>query len=185
MLKDNLLIAERIIQDAGGELVGRTRFQKIAFLLKLAGFENSFSFEYRHYGPFSEDLAHAIDVAAALGFIIEEERTAEWGGRYCIYKLDKSSLDKSFVQDPERENFVRKAKQIDAVELELAATAAYLFEFEGIGKTIEGNPWDETRRRKPSKASSGRLEHAIEAYKSLCEFKTHTRLPELPQFCNG
>ena len=31
-------IAARIVQDAGGELVGRTRLQKVTYLAQLAGF---------------------------------------------------------------------------------------------------------------------------------------------------
>src|SRR5262245_22141607 len=77
----------RIIQDAGGELVGRTRLQKIAFLTQLAGFANDFVFEYRHYGPYSEDLAQAMEFAVLLGPLQEEEKLADWGGRYSVYKL--------------------------------------------------------------------------------------------------
>ncbi|MCA3642070.1 MAG: hypothetical protein IOC63_09475 [Methylobacterium sp.] len=170
------LAAARIVQDAGGELVGRTRLQKIAFLLRLAGFDEEFSFEYRHYGPFSEDLAQAMDIAAALGPIREEERAADWGGRYSIYKLEKFVAE----SDADRERFVQEAKRIDAVELELAATAAYLFVHEGIGASIAGNPWHETQRRKPSKSDNGRLQRAASAYEHLRRIKTKIALPELP-----
>jgi hypothetical protein len=170
------LAAARIVQDAGGELVGRTRLQKIAFLLGLAGFDDEFSFEYRHYGPFSEDLAQAMEIAAALGPVREEERTADWGGRYSVYKLENTVAE----TDHDRAHFVQEAKRIDAVELELAATAAYLFVHEGIGAAVAGNPWHETQRRKPSKAGSGRLERAAVAYERLRSVKTNKALPTLP-----
>lgn len=174
--RDPYLTAARIVQDAGGELVGRTRLQKIAFLLKLAGFEDEFSFEYRHYGPYSEDLAQAMEIASALGPVKEEERLADWGGRYSIYRLSRD-LGES---DPVRSEFVLKAKKIDAIELELAATAAYLFVNEGIGASVGGNPWQETRRRKPGKAADERLERAASAYEELRKCKTIKPLPELP-----
>lgn len=176
MLRDPRIAAARIVQDAGGELVGRTRLQKIAFLLKLAGFEDDFSFEYRHYGPYSEDLAQAMEIASVLGPIKEDERVADWGGRYSVYTLTDNVEEK----DGEREAFVRKAKEIDAIELELAATAAYLFVYEGIGLQSPGNPWHETRRRKPSKAAGGKLERAESAYQKLRDTRTRKPLPSLP-----
>ena len=170
------LAAARIVRDAGGELVGRTRLQKIAFLMKLAGFEDEFSFEYRHYGPYSEELAQAMEIAVALGPVQEEERQADWGGWYSIYKVN----DDGSASDPDRAAFVRQAKSIDAVELELAATAAYLFVAEGAGGAAGGNPWHETCRRKPNKAADGRLERAAQAYAELRKAKTLKSLPELP-----
>jgi hypothetical protein len=75
---------------------------------------------------------------------------------------------------------VQQAKRIGAVELELAATAAYLFINEEIGAAAGGNPWHETRRRKPSKAAGGRLERAARAYDELSRFTTAKPLPQLP-----
>lgn len=168
--------AARIVQDAGGELVGRTRLQKIAFLMQLAGFGSEFKFEYRHYGPYSEDLAQAMEIAVALGPVKEEERTADWGGRYSIYTTTLHAEN----ADRNRSEFIQQAKHIDAVELELAATAAYLFCIEGIGKEKQGNPWLETKRRKPSKSEEGRLERAFQAYNRLKSALTLASLPELP-----
>src|SRR5580704_14775506 len=83
-------IAARIVQDAGGELVGRARLQKVTYLAQLAGFGDDFDFEYRHYGPFSEDLARGMDIATLLGAVKEIERQADWGGRYSIYSVSKA-----------------------------------------------------------------------------------------------
>ena len=147
--RDPHIAATQIICDAGGELVGRTRLQKVTYLAQLAGFGQEFDFEYRHYGPFSEDLARGMEIAAALGPVKEEEQQAGWGGRYSIYTLRKP-------------------------------TAAFLFIQEGIGNGKPGNPWHETRLRKPDKSSDGRLERAAAAYEKLRALPTPTRLPELP-----
>lgn len=177
-LRDPYRAAVRIVQDAGGELVGRTRLQKIAYLLSLAGFSEDFSFEYRHYGPFSEELAQAIEIAAILGPVKEEEKKADWGGRYSVYTLrDDVVVDQ---KDDTRSAFVQKAKRINAIELELAATAAYLFVAEGFDAKSKVNPWHETRRRKPNKAAEGRLERAVEAYDNLRHSNTKVPLPSLP-----
>ena len=46
--------------------MGRTRLQKVAYLTQLAGFAGDFPFEYRHYGPYSEELAEATEIAVGL-----------------------------------------------------------------------------------------------------------------------
>ena len=174
--RDAHLRAARIICDAGGALVGRTRLQKVSYLTELAGFPGGFEFEYRHYGPFSDDLASAMEIATGLGLVEEEERRAEWGGRYSIYRsTDRTppSNDNSQVQ------FVTAAAKIGAIELELAATAAFLYADEGIGRNRSGDPWAETARRKPDKAGDGRLERAKTAYRRLRALSTPEPLPPI------
>lgn len=168
--KERERVAE-IVRDAGGQIVGRTRLQKVAYLLELTGLGSGFEFEYRHYGPYSESLFDAAQTANAFGLLIEEERTAKWGGHYSIYSIT-DSVDKSV--DECRFNFASRAAQVGAVELELAATAAYLFAVEHFS-----DPWAETVRRKPEKAAEGRLEKAREAYRSLLEFHTPKPLPQI------
>ena len=48
-----------IVRDAGSRIVGRTRLQKVAYLLSVTGLEDGLPFVYKHYGPYSEDLATA------------------------------------------------------------------------------------------------------------------------------
>lgn len=170
--RDPHLIATRIIQDAGGKLVGRTRLQKVAYLMQLAGFGDEFDFEYRHYGPFSEDLARGMDIAVAFGDVEETEKQADWGGRYSVFSLRDGAAHPS---DARRAAFVQKAKEINAVELELAATAAFLSIVEKVP-----DPWGETKRRKPEKARDGRLERARDAYDALRRLNTPATLPALP-----
>lgn len=150
--------AAEIVRDAGGRVVGRTKLQKVAYLLELTGLGAGFSFEYRHYGPYSEDLADAVRMAVAFNLISEEERMADWGGMYSIYAYSGSSKS----QRDQRAAFAQKAASFGAIELELAATAAYL-------KKVEGShdPWEDTKRLKPEKATSSRLNAAKQAYKDL------------------
>jgi hypothetical protein len=168
--RDPHLIAARIVQDAGGELIGRTRLQKVAYLTQLAGFANDFRFEYHHYGPFSDDLARGMEIASALGQVREEENQAAWGGRYSIYRTVGAATSPT---EP-RSAFVRAAAKIGAIELELAATAAFLAKEEGLA-----DPWAETARRKPEKAGHGRLAQAQQAYLRL-RAETGDKLPALP-----
>jgi len=163
--------AAGIVRDAGGKIVGRTKLQKVAYLLELAGLGTGFPFEYRHYGPYSEELAEAIKLADAFGLITEDERLADWGGMYSIYTAtnDAGERDRGL-----RARFAESASQIGAVELELAATAAYL-------SAVERNlqPWEETKRLKPEKATPQRLHAARQAYEKLRRMPVPRPLPNI------
>jgi uncharacterized protein len=150
--------AADIVRDAGGRIVGRTKLQKISYLLELCGLGDGFQFEYRHYGPYSEDLAEAIKVAGAFGLITEEERQADWGGTYSIYL----STNQPRTHSSPRVQLAKAAAQIGAVELELAATAAYLCVVE---KSTD--PWAEVKKLKPEKATPSRLSAAKAGYRGL------------------
>ena len=165
--------AAQIVREAGGRLVGRTRLQKIAFLTQLAGFAHDFPFEYRHYGPYSEELAEAMEIAVGLDFVDEEEKQSASGAWYSIY------LSASAETETDRTRFVAAAAKIGAIELELAATAAFLFAEEGYGRKREGDPWKITALRKRSKATRARLKGAKEAYAKLLRIDTPRPLPPI------
>ncbi|MCP4380798.1 MAG: hypothetical protein GY798_05150 [Hyphomicrobiales bacterium] len=159
-----------IVRDAGGSVVGRTRLQKIGFFFEAAGVGSGFPFQYRHYGPFSERLADASQHAAALGLITEEESVANWGGRYSTF-VTQISADPG--ADPVRIGLAQEMVNADAVELELAATAAFL------ASENFADPWDETARRKPVKAEAGRLQRARRLYRRLLQIETPRPLPAI------
>ncbi|MGO4447339.1 hypothetical protein AB4Y96_00310 [Phyllobacterium sp. TAF24] len=158
MSKAKALKAAAIVQDAGGHIVGRTRLQKVAYLLVASGLEEDFSFSYKHYGPYSDDLAAFASDANLLGFIKETEKKASWGGVYSVFDIANFTEGNG---SPDREPLAKLAASADAIELELAATALYLAK-EGII-----DPWGETERRKPDKSTEGRLERAKILYRRL------------------
>lgn len=105
----------------------------------------------------------------------ETEHAAKWGGTYSIFK----ATDKAGPPDNGlRARFAKELTKIDAILLELAATAAYL-------KTEGGydEPWKETHRRKPDKASKERLEAAKQVFRDLRglqeELRTPKQLPDI------
>ena len=155
-----------------------TRLQKIAYLSQLAGYSNNFPFEYRHFGPYSEELADAMDIAVGLRIVEEQERPTDWGGWYSTFRVPQDSG----VERPQldgRSRFVKAAAEVSSIELELAATAAFLYvehEMDGDGAK---DPWEETRRLKPEKAQNGRLERAKVAYKRLKQLEAPEPLPDI------
>ena len=73
-----------------GTIEGRKRFQKKVCILKHE-YEVPFSFEYipYYYGPFSENLASALDNLVGLGYVLEE-RTEYSGLLRYTYRLTSS-----------------------------------------------------------------------------------------------
>lgn len=162
--------AARIVRDAGGRIVGRTKLQKVAYFLTAAGYEPDMPFAYRHYGPFSEELASGARLAGLLGLISETEQQASWGGTYSTYVTSERS---SHDVPAERRRLAMEAAAADAVELELAATAAFLA---NEGYT---DPWKETQRRKPEKSTNERILKAKDLYRRLSAIETPVRLPPI------
>lgn len=160
----------RIVAAADGELVGRTRLQKTAFLLELAGLGSGYRFAYKHYGPFSEDLASAVDAAPLLFDFEETQKRSGWGGSYSVFS--SHAKYEGGGDDPYR-MLVSVAKSANPIALELAATAAYLA---SVG---EADPWGETERRKPEKTTDGRLGLAKTLYGRLKSLPLPESLPDI------
>lgn len=167
---DNAHRAAEIVRDAGGYIVGRTKLQKIGFFLEVAGVGAGFPFRYKHYGPYSEQLAFAAQHAAALRLIEENELVANWGGEYSTFRAElPPDPSTSFA----RTQLAQEMSHADPVELELAATAAFL------ANENFPDPWTETARRKPEKAGDGRLEQAKQLYARLRQVPTPRPLPQI------
>lgn len=172
---DRAQAIQTIIFDAGGKLVGRTRLQKVAYILEVMDCGFGFDFAYKHYGPYSENLSIAAQFARSSQLILEEEQIANWGGRYSIFHV--SSSPAAAPEDPtvsRRRDIVQFTSQADAVELEIAATAILLYN-EGFK-----DPWAETKRRKPSKSSSSVISGAKQLIEKLRTLDTEDKLTEIP-----
>jgi uncharacterized protein len=162
--------AATIVRDAGGRIVGRTKLQKIGYFLEVAGLGGGLSYQYKHYGPYSEQLALGAHHAAALRLISENEMLSSWGGTYSTFT---SSEPQNATVDPARTRLAHELASTDAIELELAATALFL-RCDGFT-----DPWGETERRKPEKAGGGRLERAKQLYRRVCQIRTPQPFPAL------
>lgn len=146
-----------LISLAGGEVVGRTKLQKLACLLQLAGMPLGIHFNYHIYGPYSDYLMRLTESAVALDKIRERREVAAWGGEYFVYSCN-TNVDAEFRPF---EALARLAADSDNVELELAVTAGFL-----ASKGVD-NVWGEVLSRKKVKSSAGRLENARVLYQRL------------------
>lgn len=167
MTRDDAQWVADIVRDAGGTVIGRTRLQKIAYLLEVAGFGGGFKFRYKHYGPYSEELASATSKADLLGLIREKEEPASWGGHFSTFTTQEGRTG----EDP-RFELLRAATHANAIQLELAATALFLAR-DGVE-----DPWQETARRKPEKAGVG-LTGAKRLYDRLRQIGLPNAFPKI------
>lgn len=166
-MADRVKRVESIIRDAGGQVIGGTKLQKIAYLLELADLGGGYNFRYHYFGPYSEELATETKMAWAFDVIEKEERPSTWGGTYSVFRARGDH-----TEGP-RSALAQAASEMDAVELELAATAAFL--------STQGyaDPWEETRRRKPDKATKDRMRAAKAAYQRLRRINVPRQLPDI------
>lgn len=160
--------AADIIRDAGGRIVGRTRLQKIAYLLEATGLGSGFEFEYRHYGPYSEQLADAVSTSCRLSIMKEDSYATSWGGFYSIF----TTSDHRVPEMQGRRELIQLTATADPVALELAATAVFL--------ALDGecHAWDETANRKPEKAKI-KMEEAKLLYSKLRNITVPNPIPDI------
>lgn len=158
-----------IVKDAGGTIIGRTKLQKVAYLLAATGLENELPFMYKHYGPYSEALAFAARDASLLGYVSEAEHVASWGGTYSVYRALGAVAN---VPPTPRQRLASEAARADAIVLELAATAVFLRKEEGVQDV-----WAETARRKPEKVTEARLSEAKALLRTLATIQVPQPLP--------
>ena len=76
----------------GEPIEGRTRFQKMIFLLleRAKFFTNRYDFAPHDYGPYSQELQSDIDYLIKEGYVIEERKTREEGKIKYAYSITKN-----------------------------------------------------------------------------------------------
>ncbi|NLM70400.1 MAG: hypothetical protein GX181_00370 [Synergistaceae bacterium] len=170
--EDRATVVADVIQAAGGRIIGRTKLQKIIYLMTAAGWQSDFSFRYHHFGPYSESLAEAVDDARILGMVREDVKFTNAKNPYSVFTLtDGQEAMQGFNE--KIGCLLKKASDANAVELELAATALFLFKDEEYV-----NPWEETQRRKPQKSTGEYISKAKVLYEELRGCAPET-LPQL------
>lgn len=154
--------AEEIVLLNGSELVGKTRFQKTAYFLEVAGIGYGLDFEYYHYGPYSEELSLGIEDALALENLSITWKQSTRIQPFAVFN-SKAAVPASDEMNEKRKKVLDLLDRYDSVSLELAATADFL------EKSGYSDSWAETRNRKPTKATNDRL---MKARKLLAEFRS-------------
>jgi uncharacterized protein YwgA len=155
-----------LVVAAGGEIVGKVRLQKIVYLLDQIGLNSGFSYEYFHYGPYSEDLAERVEDDVIFGHLhANQRRRLSDGVPYVAYSAeapgDGDMLETHMSADRVQTALVEMQRR-SATVLELAATIHWLAVMEGIAD------WKtELIRRKGAKTNNDRDQRAIELLRTL------------------
>ncbi|MEQ8967093.1 MAG: hypothetical protein RID91_14840 [Azospirillaceae bacterium] len=150
-------VIDLMMAAADGEIVGRVRFHKIAYLLEEAGMHSGIWFSYHHYGPFSRDLADALDHAVVKDRVREDQGRRSDSNPYSIFRSaapQAGDFDGMTVEQARA--LVQRMKDQPSVVLELAATIHWLREKERVADWRE-----ELRQRKTIKATDGNIERAL------------------------
>lgn len=149
----------------GGQLVGKTRLQKVAYLLDACGLGSGLEYDYHHFGPYSADLASAADIAEMLGRLDSKEKLGFHSVPYVTY-LTKEAEPKKLgeLRDDEISEKLSVMEKRSAIVLELAATIHYLEHEEGFTRA---GAQDEVKIRKAAKASPERLAEANKLLREL------------------
>jgi len=126
---------------------------------------SGFSFEYHHYGPYSEDLADAIEDDIIFGDVEKEQRRRVSDGvAYIVYRSSSKKKEQrsSTFSQPNVQSAIQEMNRQSMTVLELAATIHWLAFKEKVS-----NWRKELSRRKGVKTGDGREELAIELLRQL------------------
>lgn len=158
-------LVRQILAAGDGEIVGRIRFQKIAYLLEQKGLGADLGFTYHHYGPFCRDLGEALDFKVCRREVEEDRITTGSGAAYSILRLKEAGGDVQCVGQLPMEqarHLVTRLKRQQSVVLELAATAHWLQYGERVGDWRK-----ELKVRKSLKATDANIDRAIAVLKDI------------------
>lgn len=155
-----------LVLAAGGEIVGKIRLQKVVYLLDQMGLDSGFSYEYFHYGPYSEDLAEQVEDDVVFGYLAaNKRRRVSDGVPYVSYSAESSGEGESLgthMPTGRVHSALVEMQRRSATVLELAATIHWLATIEGI------SDWKtELIRRKGSKTHNGRDGQALDLLRIL------------------
>lgn len=167
---EKIKIITNLIACYEGELIGRTRLQKIAYLMDRCGGKFGCTFTYHYYGPYCFELAGAIDDAEMAGHIKIEERPGRHGVPFAVFTLNDAT-DKpdrlGSLQFCKAHELLQKTKPFSNTVIELAATVVFLRDDWDYFDKENVDAVSETIRRKPVKFDNGRIEEAIDLIREL------------------
>ncbi|MFW5700500.1 MAG: hypothetical protein ACOCWM_02325 [Cyclobacteriaceae bacterium] len=118
-INTNLAKLLALVEQAG-TIEGRTKFQKIVYILKSKGINFNENFRYHYFGPYSADLHLEIEELTDRNMLIEKQSNPY------IYKLNPSL---SADRDPDilgKKELIDYLNSKDSRVLELTSTIFYL-----------------------------------------------------------
>lgn len=146
---------------------GRTRIQKIIYILKYKGYPFHEDFSYSYFGPYSDDLRNEIDFLVSVGVLNEKKVN---GSTY-IYKptekmkvflrITKDLVEKDLKQSNEISSLLKKLNKLSIPVLEVFGTILFLKKEGFKGREIKSA----LKELKPEREKY--FEHAFSLTKTL------------------
>ena len=158
----------------GGELVGRTRLQKQAYLIDRCGAEFGLLFIYHRYGPYCFDLAGGMYDAKAEGRIETVEKLGYHRVPYTIFRSRNETECPARLGRLNAERaraLLERMKQVSDIVLELAATIVFLRDDWDYYDKPNISAVEETKTCKSLKATDERVAKAINLLRDLGLYK--------------
>lgn len=106
-----------------GIIKGRTKFQKMVYILQNKGVNFSEKFKYHYYGPYSSELQLEIDELVDRGIFKEKEEGPSSKYEFNIEVTGTKVTDREILQNG---NLIKFLVDQDYQELEIVATIYYL-----------------------------------------------------------
>jgi len=137
-----------------GEVVGKTRLQKLVYLLDQCGMESGFEFDYHNFGPFSSELARESDFASETGRLEAREKPGFHEVPYTTFRtIEPSPQNLGKLQADKARSLLGIMARYTALDLEIAATIDWFKDRSDRGAVNE-----QVQSRKPIKATQERLD---------------------------
>lgn len=111
-------------------VVGRTKLQKLIYLLKAAGAPIQYDYKLHHYGPYSAEVAGDVDLLDFIGSIEESIEPIDIYNQFLSTFTLREPVDASF--SPSTSELAETLNAFRSTELEVAATIQY---FKELGHT--------------------------------------------------
>lgn len=143
---------------SANHISGRTKVQKIVFLMQSMGFPFGQRFRYHLHGPYAQSVTNNISQLVKLGLIAESPVEVGLGTRFDYSALPElegflRELPASEPTSPHVDSFDEALAELNAQDpaiLELTATAVYLLNHADVPRNDLGS---ELAKRKPRLAA--------------------------------
>ena len=156
-MESNAFIIQ-LLEEKGGEIQGRVQLQKLVYFCKAMGVDVNANNKLYIYGPYSQQVANALQDCVADNILTESDGVIGKGVNYDIFLNDivksenkLSDISKKIVKD-----ILGLCNQMTTKQLEITATTFFI---DRQQKVLFGDDDKEAVIRKVSNAKGKRFNH--------------------------
>lgn len=112
---DQLLAPLQLIEAHGGAIAGRTRVQKLMFLVQEEGTGSKpFNYIAYDYGPYSKDLQNSLNTLVDLGLLEEKPGSGRSDSTYYTYQI--TAPGKQFIAASKTAEATKRGVTMKAIQ---------------------------------------------------------------------